>query len=725
MAYPTMLEYQAALQNPGYCLEDGELKRGSVETSGMGLPLARSGGFALTYKVTVDGKYYALRCFHRQMSAIEERYDHIARELRRIHSPQFVTFRFLPAGIRIENAKYPIVAMEWIEGQTLGLFLGGNYRDAAAIRLLRDGFRSLAASLEAKNIAHGDIQCGNIMVPDVQTLRLIDYDGMWVPGMRMGGGTELGHPHFQHPRRSADDFGPHADRFSFIALDLSLDALRAIPELYPRFSEGGETVIFKAKDLRDPHTSEVFRILWGDSNLRKPAEQLAELCLRPVADAPSLREFVGGNWGTATWVGPLPVTTPPPIPTGYIGAYHVLDAADYTAAIAQVGNKVELVGRIVEVKRGVAITGQPYVFVNFGHWRPRCVRLTIWSDGLRTFDAEPDAGWIGKWVSALGLVEPPYGRRSYENVGIVVTHQSQVVFLTEQEALHRLTGSALPLTAPTNDVAVQAPWPVPTLAPVLAPLSPQPSQNRRIVDQIAALRAAGVPMPVVPPPVSPKTAQTVQQPAALQTTGVPPPPVSPKTAQTVQRPTAPTTLATKTVLTSAPQNERRWVLWIAAIVAAVTVIGVSATAVMLARPSKSSVVTGLMVYDDVFNRQTGEFGVGNSVAACFSVQSHGAKGPFSIVVSSRVPFVRVRGVSFLGASKSLDVVVSSGPLSPTGRRDPRVIARANLVSPTSAPPCVAVRFLSSQVLPGRYYVWVLEGTHVLAQTTFLTSGTAR
>jgi len=67
-------------------------------------------------------------------------------------------------------------------------------------------------------MAHGDIQNGNIMMSP-SGVKLIDYDGMFVPGMTPGNGSEVGHKHFQHPTRASGDFGPKMDRFSFIALD--------------------------------------------------------------------------------------------------------------------------------------------------------------------------------------------------------------------------------------------------------------------------------------------------------------------------------------------------------------------------------------------------------------------------------------------------------------------------------------------------------------------------
>lgn len=59
MAYPSLEQYNEALQSPQLVLLDPELKRGALRTTGLGLPLALCGGFALTYEVTVGSKKYA------------------------------------------------------------------------------------------------------------------------------------------------------------------------------------------------------------------------------------------------------------------------------------------------------------------------------------------------------------------------------------------------------------------------------------------------------------------------------------------------------------------------------------------------------------------------------------------------------------------------------------------------------------------------------------------
>ncbi|MTI11829.1 hypothetical protein E1189_01895, partial [Sansalvadorimonas verongulae] len=123
MTYPTLEQYNEALQHPGLVLNDPELKQGQVATTGLGLPLALCGGFALTYTFTARNKKYAVRCFHKQSKDLEKRYHAISTRLKNLSSSYFVDFEYQPQGIRVQGNSYPVVKMAWAKGETLGEFL--------------------------------------------------------------------------------------------------------------------------------------------------------------------------------------------------------------------------------------------------------------------------------------------------------------------------------------------------------------------------------------------------------------------------------------------------------------------------------------------------------------------------------------------------------------------------------------------------------------------------
>ncbi|MGE3335522.1 MAG: hypothetical protein AB7I36_17905 [Rhodospirillaceae bacterium] len=447
MPYPQIVEYNDAIQHPQSAFSDPELQRGLVEQTPLGLPLALSGGFALTYKIQSGAKRFAVRCFHREVPEAQAKYAAISAKLKSLSSSYFVNFAFDPRGIRVGQTPVPIVKMDWVEGDTLGVYLEKISTNRQALETLRRQFRELALFLEVNGIAHGDIQNDNVIV-DRSGLRLIDYDGMYVPGMTLGSGTEVGQKHFQHPGRTTRDFGPAMDRFSFIALDVSLEAIAADPSLHKRFYEGGLTVIFKANDFHDPSASEVFRLLQANPSLRDSAKKMEAVATASIGNVPTLSDFLAGRNIPApvqrpASLGPKSVSEPT-----YLGAFDVVDGRNFAATMRRVGDKVELIGKIVSVKSGVGKRGRgkgrPYVFINFGPWNRESVKITIWSEGLGAISNPPTEAWVNRWISVTGLIEPPYqGQhygKPYTNVGITVVSNNQIIQLSEKDAKFRLNG---------------------------------------------------------------------------------------------------------------------------------------------------------------------------------------------------------------------------------------------------------------------------------------------
>ena len=226
MTYPTLEQYNQAFQLHSRLLADAELKSGTVATTGLGLPLAISGGFALTYTITAGPKKYAVRCFHRQSKELVRRYAAISRRLAELQSPYFLAFEFQPQGIKVDGAGYPIVKMAWAKGETLGEFLEAN-RNPVALTKLFNAIVGLGDYLDEKKIAHGDLQTGNLMISSGgSVIQLIDYDGMYVDEIKEIGSAELGHVNFQHPeRKSTNPFTAGLDRFALIALAVAIKAL--------------------------------------------------------------------------------------------------------------------------------------------------------------------------------------------------------------------------------------------------------------------------------------------------------------------------------------------------------------------------------------------------------------------------------------------------------------------------------------------------------------------
>jgi hypothetical protein len=289
--YPNIAEYNQSAQHPATAFSDPELATGAFATSGLGLPIVLGGGFALTYTVTAKAQKFAVRCFHRFVPDLKQRYAQISEVVSGLDSDHFVSFEYQREGVRVSSGLFPVVKMAWADGATLGAFIEDNYTDGAAMRTLQASFRDLERFLADHQIAHGDLENGNLVVRGDGNLTLIDYDGMYVPGMALGNGNELGHAHFQHPGRTHDNFGPRIDDFSFILIDLSLDAIARDPSLYEQYCNG-DNILFQKSDFEAPKSSPIFKELRSISPLADKIDDFAMICTGSIEQSPSLTAFL-------------------------------------------------------------------------------------------------------------------------------------------------------------------------------------------------------------------------------------------------------------------------------------------------------------------------------------------------------------------------------------------------------------------------------------------------
>jgi serine/threonine protein kinase len=446
--YPTFEQYDEALQSPGLVLLDPELKTGVVKRNGLGLPLALCGGFALTYTLSCGNKKYALRCFHKKSNALEPRYNAITKKLRALSSDYFLDFEFQPKGMRVNNDYFPVVKMAWGEGEELGVFIENNFHQKKAIQNLRKSFLTLSAFLRSSEIAHGDIQTGNVMINDSGLqLQLLDYDGMFVDEIKDLGNSECGHKNFQHPKRSSQ-FDRSLDRFSLISIYLALQALEVDKSLWVKSQPDGESIVFKANDYAMPAGSAIFSTLFSKPALKKPVQNFAAVCESPYESVPSLDDFIRGKNIPRKVISIFSKPTEEAA-QAYISPYPVLDAGNYSLCLQHVGDRVELIGRVFAIKEGKTKFGKPYLFVNFDDWKKESLKITIWSDVLEKLKMRPLRSWVGKWVRVVGLMDPPYtgtagrdkDKRSYTNLSITLAESSQLYLIDEKEARYRLNSS--------------------------------------------------------------------------------------------------------------------------------------------------------------------------------------------------------------------------------------------------------------------------------------------
>lgn len=312
--FPTGANYVEALQNPMLCFEDPDLKHGTVQQSPVLGPKAISGNFASVFSITApSGQRYALKCFTRDSSTLEARYQAISRQLAdlrpaRLSQPWPVGIEYLPKGVLVAGEWYPALKMAWVEGTSLITWIERNVRDAAAVLRTAERFAALVADLERLGVAHGDLQHGNLLVAADSTLRLVDYDGMYVPALNGQGATENGHRNYQSPTRTSADFGPAMDRFSAWVIYLSLVATATDPTIWDQLHDDqGEFLILKEDDFKEPRSSLAWSLLLthADPGLRALATQTHGHLTAAAQAVPPL---------TTAGAIPTPAPTPRPAP---------------------------------------------------------------------------------------------------------------------------------------------------------------------------------------------------------------------------------------------------------------------------------------------------------------------------------------------------------------------------------------------------------------------------
>jgi WD40 repeat protein len=306
MSWPTSQDYNEAIQNPKTSFSDTGLKNGEVVVNAIGLPVPRSGNFADVYQYADgDGKTWALKCFTRKVAGLQERYAKIDEHIAKANFPFTVGFKYLAQGVRIRGEWFPLLKMEWVEGFTLNEFVRDNAAKPSYLQALLQMWAKLTARLRDSNFAHADLQHGNVLlVPgDAQNklgLRLIDYDGMWVPALAEHHSGEIGHPNFQHPFRLRDRlYNLDVDRFPHLVIASALRAtmLGGRP-LWDRF-DNGDNLLFKEADLRDPTAAPVFKALWemNDDVLCTLVGKMALASREPLRKTPWLDDVLQEEGG--------------------------------------------------------------------------------------------------------------------------------------------------------------------------------------------------------------------------------------------------------------------------------------------------------------------------------------------------------------------------------------------------------------------------------------------
>ena len=264
MQYPLISEYVKAIQDAGDNLE--ELAHLIPVLDDHGEPYRSSGAFAVVFKMQdkSSGKYYALKCFTEEQQGRADAYRQIADELDLLDSPYITSVKYMEKELFVdsqcEEDEFPVLLMDWVEGETMEAYIAANYRNQSAMSMLCYRFGKMAAWIRTQSFAHGDIKPDNIIVRPDGSLTLVDYDGMFVPSMKGSQSPTIGTRDFSHPLRTVDDFDETIDDFSLASFALSLKAISMKSTLLDIYG-ASDRLLFSENDYRNPSNSKVISAL--------------------------------------------------------------------------------------------------------------------------------------------------------------------------------------------------------------------------------------------------------------------------------------------------------------------------------------------------------------------------------------------------------------------------------------------------------------------------------
>ena len=266
-----------------------------IEKDQRNQPRPWAGAFAVVYKAFSpdDQRPFAVRVFTSESPERRERYELVAAYVKD-HKPRcLVEFEYRDQSIRSagDGKWYPVILMEWVQGETLFNWVRDRCREgnAEAVGFLADRWLDAVKELADAGIAHGDLQHGNVMVTPQNEIKLVDYDCMCVPALVGRRNLEVGVEPYQHPDRNAKTLlSLDLDHFSALLIYVALRALAANPQFWSRYVEraGYDKLLFRREDLQSPITSPLYRDLMRLANRGREGVDRAACGVEPPADGP-------------------------------------------------------------------------------------------------------------------------------------------------------------------------------------------------------------------------------------------------------------------------------------------------------------------------------------------------------------------------------------------------------------------------------------------------------
>ena len=191
MNYPLISEYVEAIK----AAEDNfdQLKHLRPVLDDDDMPVMSGGNFAVVFKMKDEqtGKLHAVKCFLKEQEGRAEAYRQIAEELEFVSSTFLTPIKYLDKELFVDSAnsedsEFPVLLMDWVEGQTLDKYIREHIDDQYELSLLAYQFGRLAMWLMPQPFAHGDL--GDVadapaLCPWRSETRQYPREGRWHAGI--------------------------------------------------------------------------------------------------------------------------------------------------------------------------------------------------------------------------------------------------------------------------------------------------------------------------------------------------------------------------------------------------------------------------------------------------------------------------------------------------------------------------------------------------------------
>lgn len=294
LRYPGPEEYIRAVQDPRSAFRDAALRRATFAVDPvLHVPMPASGTSAVVFRAEVDGRERALRFFTRD-AADPARYIGLGPALASGElAAAVVEPRWRDEAIRVGGRRWPMVDMEWVEGRTLDVYVAhlAERGDARSLTALAVEWRSLIATMQREQFAHGDLQHGNVLIDTSGALRLVDLDGSWSADVAgRPAPSELGHRNYQHSTRR---WGRWMDTFPGLVVYTALVCLAKDPRLWEP-STTDDRILFDAEDLAPPFATDTWRALdrLSDPDVERMLAVLRDCCRPDWTASTSLEDLI-------------------------------------------------------------------------------------------------------------------------------------------------------------------------------------------------------------------------------------------------------------------------------------------------------------------------------------------------------------------------------------------------------------------------------------------------